>query len=177
MFAVVLYSHLCLVTLRELSALWNKWLVDILDLDGDGLSDIWHFSFKQLVSLRDCLIQFKVVHQAYYTPYRVHKMVPNTPPDCWRCSHSRGDFIDIFWSYPIIAEHWEAVVNVIQRVSSWNLSPSLRVCLLGLVEELAPTVAERTMLGHLLFYPRKAITLTWKKPTPPTVSTWMKLVN
>lgn len=58
----VLYSHQCFVTLREISILWKKWLVDIPDLDRDDWSDIWDLSFKQLVSLRDRFIQFKIIH-------------------------------------------------------------------------------------------------------------------
>lgn len=53
----------------------------------------------------------------------------------------------------------------------------MSICLLGLVEQLIPTVAGRTMgygVGLLLFY---AITLHWKKPAPPTSIFWKRLVN
>lgn len=108
------------------------------------------------------------------TPSPLHaiqsaKMAPNVPPDCWRCSHSRSDFTYIFRSCPAIVPYWEAVVRVVKQVSGNYFPPSLRVCLLGLVDQLAPTVAERTLLGLLLFYSRKTRNLTWKKSTPPAV--------
>lgn len=131
----VLYNHFY-VTLSELSVLCHKWLVHIPELDEDDniyQSDIWDFPFRQLVSLRDCLIQFTIVHQAHYTPHRVHKMVQNALPDCWRYSHPRGDYTKGFRS---------------------RLQPLYSSLLFGLVEELAPTVAEWTLLGLLLLYAR-----------------------
>lgn len=44
---------------------------------------------------------------------------------------------------------------------------TVSVCLLGLVEEIVPTSAHRTLLNILLFYAIKAIILHLKKPTAP----------
>ena len=52
-----------------------------------------------------------------------------------------------------------------------------RVCLLGFVEEVVPSLAHRTLLNIGLFYGRKAILLRWKKSAAPTVSYWKELVN
>lgn len=54
---------------------------------------------------------------------------------------------------------------------------SVRVCLLGLVDEVVPSKAHRTLLDILLFYARKAILLHWKKAVAPTLSFWKGLVN
>lgn len=53
----------------------------------------------------------------------------------------------------------------------------MSICILGLVEQLIPTVAGRTLVGLLLFYARKAIALSWRKPTPPPLSLWKQLIN
>lgn len=45
-------------------------MADILDLDSNDWSDVWDFPFKQLVSLHERLIQFKIVNRAYFTPSR-----------------------------------------------------------------------------------------------------------
>lgn len=54
-----LYSHLCMVTLKNMPSLWQRWLTF-------QISNIWDFPLKQLVSLRDRLIQFKIVHRAFF---------------------------------------------------------------------------------------------------------------
>lgn len=54
---------------------------------------------------------------------------------------------------------------------------TIRVCLLGLVDEVVPARAMRTMLNVLLFYSRKAILPAWKKPEAPNISSWKGIVN
>lgn len=57
-----------------------------LELNIYDWSDIWSACFKQLVSYRDRLIQFKIVHRAYFNPSHLHKMDLNISHNCWRCS-------------------------------------------------------------------------------------------
>lgn len=54
---------------------------------------------------------------------------------------------------------------------------TVRVCLLGLVDEVVPSRALRTLLNILLFYGRKAMLLNWKKLGAPDVAFWKGLVN
>lgn len=58
------------------------------------------------------------------------------------------------------------MVSVINSVVGTSISPSPKICLLGLVEDLVPTVAERTLIGLLLFYAKKAIAPSWKNKKP-----------
>lgn len=41
-------------------------------LDNDDRVDMWDLTLKQLVSIRDKLIQLEILHRAYYTPYKLH---------------------------------------------------------------------------------------------------------
>ena len=52
-----------------------------------------------------------------------------------------------------------------------------KVCLIGLVEEVVPSLAHRTLLNIGLLYGRKAILLKWKNSNAPTLSFWKGLVN
>lgn len=54
---------------------------------------------------------------------------------------------------------------------------TVKVCLLGLVEEVVPSRAHRTLLTILLFYGRKAILLRWCRPGAPDLRLWKGLVN
>lgn len=60
----VLYAHLLRVSSPELSLFRQRWMQDIPGLDSGDWEDVWDFPFKILVSLRDHLIQYKIIHQA-----------------------------------------------------------------------------------------------------------------
>lgn len=62
---------------------------------------------------------------------------------------------------------WKEVLGVIAEVTSVTLERKLGICLLGLVENIIPMVVKRTQIGLLLFYARKANTLSLKKKTAP----------
>lgn len=48
---------------------------------------------------------------------------------------------------------------------------------MGLVEDLVPTRALRTLITILLFYGKKAILLKWKNKNAPEGRFWKQLVN
>lgn len=58
---------------------------------------------------------------------------------------------------------------MIDTVTLISLRPTMAVSLLGLVENVIPTVAKRILVSLPLFYSRKAIPMQWKKsaPIPP----------
>lgn len=142
----VLYAHLLRVSSPELSKLRQHWVWDIPELDSEDWEDMWDFPFKILVSLRDRLIQYKIVHRAYLTPSRLYKMMPSLS-SCWRCDHALGNYIHIFWSCPVINVYWSQILAEVNELLNVSIAPSSRICLLGWVEKLVPRVAERTLLG------------------------------
>lgn len=77
-----LYAHLVYVSLPPLDSLRSCWQRDIPVLDDDDWDDIRDFPFRSLVSIRDRLVQFKIVHRAYFTPHRLHLMNPAHSPEC-----------------------------------------------------------------------------------------------
>lgn len=99
------------------------------------------------------------------------------PPVCWRCGYSPSDYSHIFWSCPAITSFWSAVITMINTFISMLVHQAIEICLLGLVDNILHTRADKTLAGLLLFYARKAITLQWKKQTPPTTSFWKQLIN
>lgn len=113
--ASTLYNHLLMVALSDLSTLRQKWLQDIRDMDDEDWTDMWDAPFKQLVSLRDHLIQFKIFHRAYYTSHRLHRFSSTVPPSCWRCDRDVGDFFHIFWTCLVIHVYWAVVVSFIRN--------------------------------------------------------------
>lgn len=61
--------------LPDLCSFRQKWIGDgIDDADAEDWKDIWDTPFKQLVSIRDWLIKFRILHRAYFTLYVLHKI-------------------------------------------------------------------------------------------------------
>lgn len=163
------------VPLPHLSSLWQIWVTDIPDTYDDDWKKLWDTQFKQLVSIRDRLIQFKIIHRAYFYPHMLHRINPSISSVCWWCNHSKGDFFHILWSCLAITSYWMDIIKIISMVTQTR--SILKICLLGLVENLSPTTAGRMLIGLLLFYARKAIMLCWKKSFAHTIPYWKQLVN
>lgn len=138
---------------------------------------MWDHPFKNLVSARDRLIQFKFLHRIYLTPARLSQIFPSSDGRCWRCILSPADAKHIFWDCPKISNFWREVTDCLTEVFHTQIPLTPRVCLIGLVEEVVPSLAHRTLLNIGLFYGKKAILLKWKKSAAPTLSFWKALVN
>ena len=143
----------------------------------ENWEEVWRFPLQILVSLRDKLMQFKIIHRSHYTPYKLYKISSTNPQNCWRCADIPGDFMHIFWLCPKIVVFWREVLRMIATVTSIILEQEAEICLLGLVGENIVSVGRRTQVGLLLFYARKAIVLNWKKVEAPSVAHWKNVVN
>lgn len=125
-----LYAHLVKAVLSPLDKLRGKWLRDISHLDNDW-DDIWDSLFKTLVSTQDKLIQFKIVHRAFFTPSGLHIMNPSLSSECWRCSDTQGDYTNIFWSCPEIAGYWSEVLASTNKYTSVPFPLAIKVPSIG----------------------------------------------
>lgn len=127
--------------------------------------------FRQLVSIWDRLIQFKIALCAYFIPHSLHNFNSSS---YWRCDHSLGHISLVFWTCPAITPSWNNVGEVIKMPSLTPpfFSPHLEfICLAWFLN------AKQTLLSLLLFYAWKSITLYWHKPAPPTIHFWKCQVN
>lgn len=138
---------------------------------------MWSFPFSHLVLVRDQLIHLKLLHRIYYTPAKLSRIYPGASAECWHSSHSPTNFGQIFWHCPVVQEYWSAIVRCITEITSLAMPMTVANCLLGLVESLVPTRAQRTLFSLLLFYARKALILYWKKPMTTLLSYWKGLLN
>lgn len=126
---------------------------------------MWTHPFKHLVSAKDKLICFQFLHRSYFTPPRLAKIFPSVSAEWWRCSHLPADADHIFWKCTLIQDQrfWSAFTLCISELLVIPMTTTIRVCLLGLFEDVVPSRALRTLLNILFFYGMKAILLKWKK--------------
>ena len=73
--------------------------------------------------------------------------------------------------------YWEAVLELTNKIAGTNLPLTMEVCLLGIIDNVVRTSAKRTLVSVLLFYARKNVAMHWKKPSPPSLVQWRRLVN
>ena len=73
----------------------------------------------------------KILHRAYITPQRLHKMNPDTCDLCWHCG-DRGSLIHLLWQCPQIKQLWAIVQNILCSILNVDVSICPEVCLLGL---------------------------------------------
>lgn len=135
-----------------------------------GICAIYHF--KTLVLDRDCFIQFKLLHRVYYTLARLDKISSSSSAECRRCTSSPDGFDHVFCHCLKIQEFWQSVTRTLHELTALPIPLTISVCLLGLVEELAPLRAQRTFLFISLFHPQKPMLLHWKKPEAPSLTFW-----
>lgn len=173
----VVYKELFVERPKMLAKCRDTWSALVTDFGGEDWDEMWDYPFQTLVSARDRLIQFKLLHRVYYTPARIAGIYGAGAAECRRCTADNADFDHIFWQCQPIREFWKEVTHTIQKVLPVQVPVTVAVCLLGLVEEVTPRRAQRTMISLSLFYARKAILLCWKKRNPPTISFWKELIN
>lgn len=80
----------------SIRTLWEE------DLGTHLSDDLWKAVFEQVHSFSSCsrydLIQFKIVHRAYFTKAKLAKIYPNTNPTCDCCKHAPETLIHMFWT-------------------------------------------------------------------------------
>lgn len=171
------YKELFVVRPKMLAKCKDTWSALVTDFGGEDWDDMLDHPFQTLESARNRLIQFKILRRVYFTPARIAGTYGTGEAEYWRCTTDNADFDYIFWQCQLIQEFWKGVTHTIQKVLLVHVPVTVAVCLLGLVEELTPRRAQRTMISLALFYARKAILLCWKKPSPPTVSFRKDIIN
>ncbi len=69
--------------------------------------------------LRVRLIQFKILHQFYWTLSRLFRLGLKDSATCWKCCINKGTVVHMLWSCPKINQYWMKIhcniVNIIKR--------------------------------------------------------------
>lgn len=65
------------------------------------------------------------------------------------------DLIYVFWSCPLVHAFRSEVTHFILKLTTIPVPLNTEICILGLVNPLAPIRALRMLLGLLLYYARK----------------------
>ena len=146
-------------TLNKIKAQWEQ------DLGKNLTAEQWGTIMRRTNYLSKCirykLIQMKILHRAYITPQRLHKMNPDTPELCWHCGE-RGSLIHLLWQCPQIKQFWAGVQNILCTILRVNVSICPEVCLLGLKLDGIESKALQHLLSLAFLSVKRIILMNWK---------------
>uniref|UniRef100_A0AAY4CMV8 Reverse transcriptase zinc-binding domain-containing protein n=1 Tax=Denticeps clupeoides TaxID=299321 RepID=A0AAY4CMV8_9TELE len=107
---------------------WEKtkvaWEQDLnIVVTGESWQQCLEATHTSSVCIRQCLIQFKVLHRLHYSLDKLAKMFPNTSSECLRCHQGPATLGHMFWNSALIQPScpkvW-CVVNGVDEVNSTN---------------------------------------------------------
>ena len=99
---------------------------------------------------------------------------PTVSPLCWRDCGKIGDQTHIFWDCLKIKPYWMDIRKEIFIILGLDLPLTFSSYILGCIptDNLNTTTDKVYILNVLLLIAKKMITISWKKPSPPTMKLW-----
>ncbi|OCT87291.1 hypothetical protein XELAEV_18020989mg [Xenopus laevis] len=101
------------------------------------------------------ILQLYLIHRAYYTRSRLHKINPDIPDTCVRCNAAEGMLIHTIWSCPVLNEYWAKIQKRITTILGFELPLDPKWYILE----------------------RRLIAQQWKSQLPPLYADWEKSVQ
>lgn len=95
---------------------------------------------------------------------------------CWRGCGQTGDYIHIFWDCPRLKEYWENIKREIERICKEKINLELQTFLLGIIPNTVSS-KNKKIVQILITIAKKAITVSWLKPQPPSRDLWWERVK
>lgn len=89
-----------------------------------------------MISAKDRLIQLKSFHRACYTLQCLVNIYPQSDHLCMRCATSRGTFLHMMWSCPMIRPYWKWVVDTLNDMCDLTLRQNPFLLLLSHMEDV-----------------------------------------
>uniref|UniRef100_A0A803JYV6 Reverse transcriptase domain-containing protein n=1 Tax=Xenopus tropicalis TaxID=8364 RepID=A0A803JYV6_XENTR len=170
-----LYSLLLSTLQSPFLTAQKVWHQDIPELDREDWEEATDRAY--LISTRDKLIQFKIIHRLHLTPLRLYRMGIRNSSHCPKCGAPEANYFHLMWSCPQIHQFWNQILDHIQNTTSLPKITNPKVCLFGIVDDIIPQSAPHILYRTLLFYARKSILLQWMAQSPPTIASWLNLLK
>ncbi len=85
--------------------------------------------------MQTCLFSYKIINRIYWPPSKMARLGLRNSDLCWRCDASRGTFIHMMYSCPMIDLVWSEIISFINTVMCSALAQHPLLCLLGVIPE------------------------------------------
>ena len=147
-----------------------------------GVSErCWPEIFKNIrhatQSINYRLIQFKIVHELYYTPRLLNKMSSRgRPAQCWKCGYKDADSLHLLWGCGEVQKFWEqftrSIFNMIGR--SWTPDCKSVILGLGLEDDIRGNIKREWLKGCLVA--KVLLVRYWGTEVLPSLAEWEQLM-
>lgn len=122
-------------------------------------------------------IQSLVLHRAYLTPHKIHRMFTEAQHQCPRCKADEANFLHMLWSCPHLLDYWNHIRRCISEVTHITITENALECLVGLRKRSKALKVRLRFLDLALILAIRNITMRWKSPRSPTVLSWQHEVT
>lgn len=93
---------------------------------------ILYFAHCSSIASRFQEVGFKVLIRWYRVPTLLHKIYSLVPSTCWRCQQPDGSLLHIFWTCSLVCPFWDAIRQLVFRLTDISLADDRVQCLLQL---------------------------------------------
>lgn len=114
---------------EDLRLIWQRDLN--LDIDQDSCVKIISSVGWFARDIRGKFTHYKILHQYYFTPVRLHKMGLLENDLCWKCKKHKGTFLHAIWACPLVLPFWREIIKTVQEWLGIPVPESVQLCLLG----------------------------------------------
>lgn len=148
-----------------------KWQTSNPALTPSVLLQTLKLAYKCLPSARYVEMSLKVIHRAYLTPLRGHRMGLYDTSACFKCGSPEADLYHCLWSCPRIQGFWDRIREFAVQHLVDTLPCDAQWALFGHVDVGAQESYRRNLrlLYVLASAGRKAILQVWNQPGSPTL--------
>uniref|UniRef100_A0A803K647 Reverse transcriptase domain-containing protein n=1 Tax=Xenopus tropicalis TaxID=8364 RepID=A0A803K647_XENTR len=155
----------------------TKWESDIPTITDSQWQQALKTPTRVSLNYKYRMLQLYILHRAYLTKSRLHRMDANISPVCNRCEQEEGTLMHTLWSCTKLNAYWSEVLDTLSQILQYPIPRSPELCLLGVTASLKLPVADLQFLQKVLFIARKGITRLWKCPDPPNYKQWYNAVG
>lgn len=147
-----------------------------INLYGEFCGDLCRDGVTSTLNSRYRLTQYNLLHQLYFTPYKLHKYNSDILPLCLRCGLDEGTFPHSTWHCPKLWGFWQAVCDTLSSIHGVVFPMDGEICLLGNLANLKIIMLLK-LAEILLVIAKKCIASTWKSDIPLPIGMWLSEIN
>ncbi len=139
---------------------------------------VWEESLEQIntcsINSRHCLIQFQVLHKLHYTKLKLHRLFPDTSPQCDKCNIAEANHVHSFISCPKLEKFGAKIFKAFSDILNTHIEPDPVFIILGTSDSMPVfKKSQQQLLSYGLITAKKLILTFWKKKEVPTFKLWL----
>lgn len=127
--------------------------------------------------VRHGLLQFKVLNRLHLSRAKLARIYPGSDPNCIRCHQAPATFGHMFWTCRKFYTFRSEIFNTFSCICEQKIYPEPIIAIFGVVPDNSGISRHQSdLMAFSTLLARRLILLSWKSPTPPSHSRWIREV-